>query len=183
MPRAIKLTADTVRELAIAKNLTLTRSDNGRYDLHKGMLYLESFPQLSLCYYWLLEYECVEHLPHRLDLEPTVVIEDFASLAFQQDPPVDVRLNQILEWLFYSITAITELKDNSQLPTESLQQALEYLSLAYAHLKDAAISQDEKKLLNKSIHKSSPGEMSSQAESYLSVALQASSAGKLDASA
>ena len=167
MSKALKLTVSTVLELAIAKNLTLTRSDSGTYHLHKGMLYLESFPQLSLCYKWLLEYQSVECLPRLADLEPDAVIEDFASLVFQQVALVDVRLNQILEILHCNIGAVALLQENSQLPKESLQQALEYLSLAYEHLKDVAIFQNEEKSLNLSIHDSSHTEISTEPESYI----------------
>ena len=167
MSKALKLTVSTVLKLAIAKNLTLTRSDNGGYHLHKGMLYLESFPQLSLCYKWLLEYQSVECLPRLADLEPDAVVEDFPSLVSQQDTLVDVRLNQILEVLHYNIRAITLLKDNSQLAKESLQQASEHLLLAYEHLQDAAISHNEAKPLNFSLHDSSNTEISSEPESYI----------------
>ncbi len=167
MSKALKLTVYTVRELAVAKNLTLTRSDRGTYHLHKGMLYLESFPQLSLCYKWLLEYQSVECLPRLADLKPDAVTEDFASLVFQQDALVDVRLNQILETIHSNIRVIALLQDNTQLPKESLQQASEHLSLAYANLKDAAISQNEEKPLDSSIHDSSHNEISSEPESYI----------------
>ncbi|MDF5732780.1 MAG: hypothetical protein PUP92_33515 [Rhizonema sp. PD38] len=163
----MKLTVSTVLDLAIAKNLTLTRSDSGTYHLHKGMLYLESFPQLSLCYKWLREYQSVECLPRRADLELDAVVEDFASLVSQQDTLVDVRLNQILEVLHDNIRAITLLQDNSQLVKESLQQAVENLLLACGHLQDAAISHNEDKLLNLSIHDSSNTEIGSEPDRYI----------------
>ncbi|MDF5725276.1 MAG: hypothetical protein PUP91_33465 [Rhizonema sp. PD37] len=156
----MKLTVSTVLDLAIAKHLTLTRSDSGTYDLHKGMLYLESFPQLSLCYKWLLEYQSVEYLPRRANIELDAVDEDFASIASQQDTLVDVRLNQILEVLDDNIRAITLLQDNSQLAKEFLQQASQHLLLAYGHLQDAAISHNDDKSLNFSLHDSSNTEKS-----------------------
>ena len=167
MSKALKLTVSTVLELAIAKNLTLTRSDSGTYHLYKGMLYLESFPQLSLCHKWLLEYQSVECLPRRADLELDAIVEDFASLVSQQDTLVDVRLNQILEVLDYNIRAIALLQDNSQLAKESLQQASEHLLLAYGYLQNAAISQNEEKPLNLSIHDSSHTPISREPESYI----------------
>ncbi|MDF5716471.1 MAG: hypothetical protein PUP93_22005 [Rhizonema sp. NSF051] len=167
MSKALKLTVSTVLELAIAKNVTLTRSDNGTYHLHKGMLYLESFPQLSLCYKWLLEYQSVECLPRRADLELDAVVEDFTSLVSQQDTLVDVRLNQILEVLHDNIRAIALLQDNSQLAKESLQQAAEHLLLAYGHLQDAAISHNEDEILNLSIHDSSNTEICTEPDRYI----------------
>jgi hypothetical protein len=167
MSKAMKLTVSTVLELAIAKNLTLTRSDGGTYHLHKGMLYLESFPQLTLCYKWLLEYESVERLPRLADLVPDTLIEESISSVFEEDALTNISLNQILERLHFHIRAIALLKDNNQLPKESLQQALEYLSLAYEHLKYADIFQNEEKPIHLSIHDSSHTERNSAPECYI----------------